>query len=86
MLLLLVASQLAQCSSAARRAEPEAVSTPAARVEAPREPEGERKPRDAKERAREEQDEESARIKSVAHALQTIGANPELRKTYGFRE
>jgi len=31
-----------------------------------------------------EDDEESARVKSIGHAIQTIGANPELRKTYGF--
>ena len=28
-------------------------------------------------------DEESVRVKSIGHAIQTIGANPELRKTYG---
>ena len=36
--------------------------------------------------AKKEDDEESVRVKSIGHALQTIGANPEARKTYGFDE
>jgi hypothetical protein len=36
--------------------------------------------------AKKEDDEESARVKSIGHALQTIGANPEARKTYGLED
>jgi len=36
--------------------------------------------------AEEEEREEGENIKNIAHALQTIGANPELRRTYGFKE
>jgi hypothetical protein len=34
--------------------------------------------------AKKDDDEESVRVKSIGHALQTIGADPVLRKTYGF--
>jgi len=33
-----------------------------------------------------DEDEESVRVKNIGHAIQTIGADPELRKTYGVNQ
>src|SRR5438552_280463 len=77
-LLLVSAGYLAQCGSTQRPAPPQEVTaaTPSAATE--------HKRKSIEESANEEDREESQRIKDVAHALQTIGANPEMRKTYGF--
>jgi hypothetical protein len=81
--LLLTVGYLTQCSPAARPVPPKAVSAAApsrgaARAAVTRAPES------AAERGDEENREESANIKNIAHALQTIGADPELRRTYGL--
>jgi hypothetical protein len=41
-------------------------------------------PKSVRDIAAEEDKEESERIRNIGHALQTIGANPEARKTYGL--
>jgi hypothetical protein len=89
-LLLLGASYLAQCRSADHgpssagdtEAAPASAGTTAT-------PQGEKtdtseQRKSAREMAEEEEKEERERIKNVAHALQTIAANPAARKTYGF--
>ena len=85
MLLLLIMSHMTQCSSAARRPSGvPAVVSPASTV-AGREPaEGARSPGAGREK-RGKEDEESERVKAIGHALQTIGANPTMAATYGFR-
>lgn len=70
---------LAQCSSRTPASPPisqTSVASPSAGAASVEKPGG-------SEAAERRDDEESVRIKSVAHALQTIGASPELRKTYG---
>lgn len=42
--------------------------------------------RAAEPRSETGDNEEQAKIKGVVHVLQTIGANPELRRTYGLRK
>jgi len=86
--LLFSLNYLTQCSSAAPRTEPLAVTSPAStraeeRVKQEQEERGRRK--SAAEAAAEEDDEERARVQNVGHALQTIGANPGYRETYGIR-
>jgi len=82
-LLLSSAGYLTQCSSTRRELSPQATPSSAATADAPR-AEHEREPQSIHEAADEKQEEERAKIKAVGHALQTIGADPELRKTYGF--
>ena len=86
-LLLFAVSYLAQCTPAQSRKVPEAAVAPAETEGAS--PETERgEPAAQREQERRsrpgEDNEESERVRSIGHALQTIGANPELRKTYGF--
>ena len=77
-LLLLGAGYLSQCSPHQTPPQPVSVQAPAPERErdAPR--------KSIQEEAEDEDREESQRVKNVAHALQTIGANPEARRTYGF--
>lgn len=88
-ILLLSVSYLTQCSAPPQR------SSPPSNVETEQEgetssdtkPERQKdvgKPKSARELAEEEDEEERAKIQRVGHALQTIGANPELRKTLGI--
>ncbi len=82
-LLLLGVSYLTQCTSAAPRPRPITAASPPAAASSPaREAEGRR--RSIQEIAEEEDKEESERVKSIGHALQTIAADPEKRRTYGF--
>ena len=80
--LLLVVGYLTQCSPAAPRTPPvvEAVPTQP-RVVSPAEEEERRSGRESRD---EQGDEERAKIRNVAHALQTIGASPQLRATLGL--
>lgn len=92
-LLLLGVGYLAQCSSATRRSAPDvsggsATSTASARAA---EEEGERERAAGKRKsihdfATEEDKEESENVKNLGRALQTLGANPEMRRTYGLPE
>lgn len=91
MLLLLCVSYLMQCSSPDRHPETIGAATPpaATRVESreqqlEREREAERKRKSVREFAAEEEKEERDKIKAISRALQTAGANPEFRRTYGF--
>ncbi|MFQ5668529.1 MAG: hypothetical protein ACE5I7_19160 [Candidatus Binatia bacterium] len=43
-----------------------------------------RQPQSVRNMGAEEENEEAEKIKKIGRALQTIGANPELRRTYGF--
>lgn len=89
-LLLLCVSYMTQCSSVTRRPETVAAATPSASQPVSREEEDERerkaehKPKSIHEFAAEEENEERAKIKGISRALQTIAADPELRRTYGF--
>ena len=86
--LLFGAGYLPQCSPATRqresvtggaRTEARAAATAATQRDAAEE---ERTP--ANRRGDEAQEEERAKIRNVAHALQTIAASPELRATVGL--
>jgi len=80
-LLLFAVGYLAQCAPATQRNVPNAAAAPAgAEASATNK---EREEAAGKPRVGEDK-EESEQVKSIGHALQTIGANPELRKTYGF--
>jgi hypothetical protein len=87
-LLLVAVSYLTQCSAAPQRPVPpigagaERSGTPPAEVESEREER--RRPKSARELDEESTNEERAKIQRVGRALQTIGANPELRKTLGI--
>jgi hypothetical protein len=86
-LLLFAVGYLAQCTPTMQRNVPPAAAEPAGAAASGAEKEREKaavkgEP-DGKSRSRED-NEESERVKSIGHALQTIGANPEMRKTYGF--
>jgi hypothetical protein len=88
-LLLLGVSSLTQCSAASRPATT-AITADAARGretsgggEAERE-EAAGTPKSARELDEDEGQEERQKIQRVGHALQTIGANPEMRKTLGI--
>ena len=80
--LLLVVGYLTQCSSAPRRTESalEAGSAPTSVVSPPEREEH----RSAHGPGDEQEDEERAKIRNVAHALQTIAGNPEMRATLGL--
>ena len=84
-LLLLTMSYLAQCTTTTRTLPPRVVDAEAPQrgTEYKRE-ESEHKRKSIAEAAEEEDREESQRVKNIAHALQTIGADPEARRTYGF--
>jgi len=88
-LLLLAVSYLTQCSASSQRpstatnaaAGPgQQTSTGAA---AERE-EAARTPKSARALDEDEDQDERQKIQRVGHALQTIGANPEMRKTLGI--
>ena len=88
-MLLVGLSYLTQCSPSTQRPSP-AIDAEAIRrgegssgTESERE-EAARKPKSARELEEEESNEEREKIRRVGRALQTIGANPELRKTYGI--
>ncbi len=89
-LLLLCVGYLTQCSRATHRPEVLAAATatltPAAAAESEEERERERKgrPQSIREHAAEEEREERAKVQGISRALQTAGANPEFRRTYGF--
>lgn len=86
-LLLFSMTQLTQCSPVARRATVDSAASATASPalgEAQRERGTTRK--SIAEAAAEEEEEEREKIRGIAHALQTIGANPELRRTYGLPE
>jgi hypothetical protein len=87
--LLLVVGYLTQCAPNARRvvsdASAAATASPSRHAAAEEEErENERRPKSIREIADEEEHEEAEKIKNVAHALQTIGANPEMRATLGL--
>jgi len=81
-LLLVSAGYLTQCSATRPEPVPQATRANSSAV-APR-AEREDEPQSIHEMADEEEQEERSKIKAVGHALQTIGADPELRKTYGM--
>ncbi len=88
-LLLLCVTYLAQCSSGSHRpqtvvAATAAVTPPAEARDEDAEQEHERKPKSIREFAAQEEKEEREKIKAISRALQTAGADPEFRKTYGF--
>ena len=70
---------LTQCSSAAHRDETTAVGAPVAPRTSPEEAQRDRDHTHSESAA----EEEEQRVKDIGHALQTIGANPEYRKTLG---
>ncbi len=93
MLLVLCVSYLTQCSSTQHRTETIAAATATAgavneareeEIEREREERAERRPRNVREQAAEEEKEERAKVQGISRALQTAGADPEFRKTYGF--
>ena len=87
-LLLLCVSYMTQCSSPAHRSDTVAATTPAPNTPAQREEKvehgRERKPKSIREFAAEEDKEERERVRGISRVLQTIGADPELQRTYGF--
>jgi len=84
-LLLFAVGYLTQCGPGTQRTPPAAESS-SARATPPeaavhgRTGSGESE----QETGNEEQDEERAKIRNVAHALQTIAGNPEMRATLGL--
>jgi hypothetical protein len=83
MVLLLIMSHMTQCSSTRRPTGPPAAPSAASSAAARESSERAHSPRAERTRDREE-DEESERVKSIGHALQTIGADPTAAATYGF--
>jgi hypothetical protein len=87
-LLLFCVSYMTQCSSTAHHGDTVAATTSAPNTPAQREEkaerQGERRPKSIREFAAQEDREERERVQNISHALQTIGADPELRRTYGF--
>ena len=88
-ILVLGASYLTQCSPATQPPSP-AVNAEAAHgregasgAEAERE-KAAGKPKSVRELDEEQTNEEREKIQRIGRALKTIGANPELRKTYGI--
>lgn len=89
LLLLLCVSYTTQCSSAAHRSATVAAATPAPKTPAKsreEKAERERRPKSIHEIAAEEDKEEQEKRQGISRALKTIGANPELRRTYGLPE
>lgn len=90
-LLLFCVTYMTECDSDGHRRETMAAATPSASThvksseeETERLRKAEHKPKSIREFAVEEGKEESEKRKNVSRALQTIGANPTLRRTYGF--
>ncbi len=90
-LLLLAVSYLTQCSAAPQR--PSTASNAAAGSERETSGAGEAEPKEAADKPKaaggvdeDEGQDEREKIQRVGHALQTIGANPEMRKTLGIPE
>jgi hypothetical protein len=82
--LLFGAGYLPQCSPATRRTESATSGAPTAAMAAAT-PATQREADEERDRRGDEsQDEERAKIRNVAHALQTIAASPELRATVGL--
>jgi hypothetical protein len=77
-ILLLGVSYLTQCSTASRRSSPGVAAEAAHDGKAASDADSEREANEGQE------NEEREKIQRVGRALQTIGANPEMRKTYGF--
>lgn len=79
---------LTQCSSASHRAALSPISSAASpRVGKTVEHEADEESdhhKSVAEQAAEEDNEERARVQNIGHALQTIGSNPEYRKTIGL--
>ena len=85
LLLSFVLLQLVQCTAHKQDTAVSTNSSPtAARHIGDRDADEERE-READRRGDETQEEERAKIRGVARALQTIAANPEMQKTYGFK-
>ena len=89
MLLLFCMTYLMQCRSTSHGPETVAAATATADTHAEsREEEierkGEGKRKSVREFAAEEEKEEREKVKALSRALQTAGANPEFRRTYGF--
>ncbi len=86
-LLLLCVSYLTQCSSTVHRPDTVVAATPAATPPAQardEDMERERKPKSVHEFAAQEEKEEREKVQAIGHALQTAGADPAFRKTYGL--
>ena len=88
-LLLLGVSLLTQCSSSSQRPSTTINADAARGRETSSGGEAEREetagtPKSARELDEDEGQEERQKIQRVGHALQTIGANPEMRKTLGI--
>lgn len=91
MLLLVCVTYLTQCRSTSESRQTVAAATATAGTHAEsREEELERerggKRKSVREFAAEEEREEREKVKDISRALQTAGANPEFRRTYGFPE
>jgi hypothetical protein len=89
LLLLLCVSYTTQCSPVAHRSETVAAATPAPHTPAKsreEKAERERRRKSIHEIAAEEDKEEQEKREGISRALKTIGANPELRRTYGLPE
>jgi hypothetical protein len=84
--LLLCVSYMTQCRSGTDRNGPVAAVTPShAPTGQPRAHVGhDREPKSVQEYAAEEDKEEREKRQSISRALQTIGADPEMRRTYGL--
>jgi len=85
-LLLVGVGYLTQCSAPTAPPSPADAArglAPSAGGEAER-AEAAGTPKSAREIDEDEGQEERAKIQRVGHALQTIGANPEMRKTLGI--
>lgn len=76
--LLLSVACLTQCSAPPPRPSQEGGAVTG------REEEESRKPKSDREHDEDEGQEEREKIQRVGRALQTIGANPEMRKTYAI--
>jgi hypothetical protein len=85
-MLLLGASYMTQCSPSQRPAPATeaAVGNEKASGAAAERKEADGEPKSARELDEDEGQGDRAKIQRVGRALQTIGANPEMRKTYGL--
>jgi hypothetical protein len=84
--LLLCVSYMTQCRSRTDRNGPVAAATRShAQAGQPRAHVGrDREPKSVQEYAAEEDKEEQEKRQSISRALQTIGADPKMRRTYGL--
>ncbi len=78
-ILMLSMAALAQCSART----PTSGATEQVRATVSRSP-GATGDRPVARGAAKEEDDEAASVKNIGHALQTIGANPTLSRTYGI--